>query len=49
MEMIAAHVGGPCQGFLSSLLSGTLSSWGPLLSLVFRSNFRTEDVRLSML
>ena len=42
MEMIAAHVGGPVQGFPCSLLPGTLSSRGPPPSLVFR----TEDVWL---
>jgi hypothetical protein len=40
--MIAAHVGGAGQGFPCSLLSGTLSGLGSLLSLVFR----TEDVWL---
>ena len=29
MEVIAAHVGGPVQGFPCSLLPGTLSSRGP--------------------
>ena len=42
MEMTAAHVGDPGQGFPCSLLPGTLSSRGPLPSLVFR----TEDVWL---
>jgi hypothetical protein len=42
MEMIAAHGGGPRQGFPCSLVPGTLSSRGPLPSLVFR----TEDVWL---
>jgi hypothetical protein len=42
MEMIAAHVGGPGQGFPCSLLPGSLSSRGPPPSLVFR----TEDVWL---
>jgi len=37
MEMNAAHVGGPGPGFPCSLLPGTLSSRGPPLSLVFRT------------
>jgi hypothetical protein len=37
MEMNAAHGVGPHQGFPCSLLPGTLSSWGPPLSLVFRT------------
>jgi len=40
MEVIAAHVGGPGQGFSCSLLPGTLPRRGSLLSLVFW----TEDV-----
>ena len=40
MEMNAAHGGGLHQDFPCSLLPGTLSSWGPPQSLVFR----TEDV-----